>query len=282
MPSVEIACGPAVDEPQPSWRLELRLIAVTYVPFAFVQWALVGRLFAVPRSTLTAADWQSFLLDLFLGFLVFAFARTAGAVAFRVGNDGLRAAYRVAASRFTAQLIATVLFMACGSVIVLIAAAVISLVAVMFGVAASGWPLIIVIGIVGVVTLPLVAWLVFAYEVATIRVAFAARASAGALWTAIGEIVGREPRRSLLAAAVLALIVCVASLSYSLLVELIPSPALRVGLTEGLGTLLGILIEGFSIAFLVAYETDVQIRYHGLDLVSALDERPPTLSSTPG
>ncbi len=249
-------------------------IAVAYVPFAFLQWALLGWL--VPyKARLTREEWSSFGLDLVLGVLVFALSRTA--VAAVVGEAymsralSLVAAYLLAARRFGAQIV--VLFVAAlfGCAIVIVAAIPV-LVMPLFWTPDSGvLPIFTVLSIAGTAAAVLGAWLFLGYELATVRLAVRAQNGYAAVVAALRATVFWRPWRSLLAAGTLLLVQVGGAFIFSGLAQLMPSPALQAFMTFGVGSVAAILIEALTVTFLVVYDVDIAVRHEGFDLAVALD-----------
>ena len=253
-------------------------VAIAYVPFAFLQWAMIGHLVSKTPQAFRRDEWSSIALDVTLGMIVFVFTRTAVAgvahARYMSRPMSLAAAYRAAVVRFPAQIFAMLVAVVMECSIVLVAGAV-PLVAVAAIATAGGGPgtvpILIAMGFAAVAVAILSAWLCFGYELATVRIAYDTRSPYTALFSALSATVFHRPWRSLLAAVILVLLVGGGSLMFSLLGDLSPSPALRILLTVGLGGVGSILIESLSAAFLIAYDVDVAIRREGLDLAVALD-----------
>lgn len=253
-------------------------LAVAYVPFALVQWVLVGWLIArKPASRLTGDQWASFVVDIALGTLVFALTRTAVAAiageAYLSRKLSLGAAYRLAAQRFGAQIVTAIFATLIGFAILFVAAipVVVTAIVATAGGGPGTVPILIALGIAGVVAFAPCAWLFFAYELATVRIATAAPNRYAALFTALRVTALRRPWRSLLAAVTLLFIGIAGSLIVSGLSELTPSPNLRLLMTLGVGSLGSVMLEAVTVTFLVAYDVDLAIRQEGLDLAVALD-----------
>jgi hypothetical protein len=254
-------------------------IAVVYVPFAFVQMALVGWL-VTPKSHLTRAEGTSLGIDFALAVLIFALERTAAVsvahAAYMSRSLSLGEAYRLAVARFPAQIVVHIVSaLLCVAILIAVAIPVfmIELIAVPgAGIGAA----FIAVGIVGALTLFPYAWLYLGYELATVRVATSAEHRYTALFAALRATVLRRPWHSLLVAGALMLVTIGGSLLFSSLTNLMPSPALRALMTFGVGTVGTILIEALTVTFLVVYDVDLAIRREGLDLAVALDAVPPS------
>jgi hypothetical protein len=261
------------------------VVAIAYVPFLLVQWATIGHVVSHKPQALRRDEWTSVGLDLALGMIVFGFARTAvAAVAharYMSRSMSLAAAYRAAVARFPAQMFAMLAAGVIECVIVLFAGAIpvaaVALIATAGG-GAGTVPILIALGLAAIAVAILSAWLCFAYELATVRIAYDTRSPYTALFSSLGATVFQRPWRSLLAAVILVLLIGGASLMFSLLGDLSPSPALRIAITFGLGGVGTILIEVLSASFLIAYDVDIAIRREGLDLAVALD----ALTAPPG
>ena len=257
-------------------------IAVAYVPFAFVQWAL-GWL-VLYKTRLTREEWSSFGLDVVLGVLVFALSRTAVAAivgaAYMSRSLSLGAAYLLAARRFGAQIVVNIVTALIGGAILIVAAIPVIIMTI---IATSGGsrgivPILIALGIAGVVAIVLGAWLFLGYELATVRLAAHAQNGYTAVAAALRATVFRRPWRSLLAAGTLLLVQVGGALILSGIAELMPSPGLHAFMMFGVGSAGTILIEALTVTFLVVYDVDIAVRYEGLDLAVALEVTPPAPS----
>ena len=254
------------------------VVAIAYVPFAFLRWATIGHIVSHKPQALRRDEWTSVGLDIALGMIVFGFTRTAvAAVAharYMSRRMSLAAAYRAAVVCFPAQIFAMLVAGVIECLIVLLAGA-IPVVAVASIATAGGGagtvPILVAVGFAAIAVAILSAWLCFGYELATVRIAYDARSPYTALFSSLGATVFQRPWRSLLAAVILVLLIGGGSLMFSLLGDLSPSPALRIVITFGLGGVGEILIESLSTAFLIAYDVDIAIRREGLDLAAALD-----------
>jgi hypothetical protein len=255
-------------------------IAVAYVPFAFVQWALLGRL--VPyQARLTREEWSSFSLDLLLGVLVFALSRTAVAAivgaAYMSRTLSLGAAYVLAARRFGAQIVVNIVAALIGGAILIVAAIPVLVLPLVYTPGSRGdLPIFVVLGIAGAVAVVLGAWLFLAYELATVRLAARAQNGYAAVVAALRATVFRRPWHSLLTAGTLLLVQVGGALIFSGLAQLMPSQPLREFMTFGVGSGITVVIEAFTVTFLVVYDVDIAVRHEGLDLAVALDATPAT------
>lgn len=255
-------------------------LAVTYVPFLFVQWALVGGLVMRKPATLARGEWLSLGLDVVAGILVFALARTAVAQAayavYMSQTPSLRTAYRVAVQRFDAQIVTFIFGSLVGAAMLLAVTIVLIVIAAIaaLGGSSGAIPVLIAMGIAGLVTAVLSAWLFLGFELATVRIAIGTPRPYTALFQALRATMFRRPWPSLLAAVTLMAVALGGSLISSALLELIPSAAVRTFVTFAVSSVESIVFEALTVAFLVAYAVDLMVRREGLDLAVALDAAP--------
>jgi hypothetical protein len=257
-------------------------LAVVYVPFAFVQWMLIGDIVTRHASTLTRAEWTSMGLVLALGLLVFALSRTAVALvahdAYTSREVSVVLAYRVAAARVGAQLVALIVAALCEGIVLLIAALLFFAVGTMVAAAGGGTIAVTAAGAIpGILALAISTWLAFGYELSTIRIATGAWNPLTVLFRSLDATAFRNPWRTLLASLTLIAFTTVVPLMFSALGDALPSAVLRVILSIGAGTIVGVLTEALGVSFLVVYDIDIAVRREGIDLALALDanERTP-------
>ena len=252
-------------------------LAITFVPFGFVQWALIGSFTGHRRATLTRAEWQAFGIDLAVGLLVFALGRTAAAAiahaAYANRTLSLAAAYRIALARIGAQLVTMVFGALVGSAIVIVAA--IPLMVIGFMERPGTVPIVVALLIAVAIAAILGGWLILGFELATVRIATRAENHFTALFAALRGTAFQRPWRSLLTAGILMLVVIGGSLVFSTLAELMPTQTLRTFFTFGVGYVSSLIIEALTVTFLVVYDVDLAVRREGLDLTVALDATPP-------
>lgn len=256
-------------------------VAIAYVPFAFVQWVTIGWTVGREPGGLSRHEWDSLGIDLAAGVVTFCLARTAAAAiahaAYMSRELSLGEAYRLAARRFGAQVVTNVFGALVAGSILFVTAIPVIVTAAIAGTPGT-IPILIALGIAGLVAVVLGMWLFFAFELATIRIATRAQPGYTALFAALGTTVRRRPWRSLLAAVTLLLVQGGGALIFSTLGDLMPSRALHAFVTFGLGSAGTVLIEALSVTFLVAYDIDLAVRSEGLDLSVALDATPPVPS----
>ena len=253
-------------------------LAIVYVPLAIVQWRTLGWLDTY-KTTLTREQLASLMLNTIVGLLVWAFARTAAVAIAQAGYAqhtlSLGAAYRRAVARFAAQAVTLIFGTLIGMAIFFVALMPFAIgLFTTFG-SLRGPARVVALAVGGVVGLMLGAWLFFAWELATVRVAIAPKPPYAALFAALRATAFRRPWHSLLAALTLMLIVFGGSLIFSVLAQLMPLGTLRTTLDFAIAPASSILIEALSVTFLVAYDVDLAVRFEGIDLAAALDAAPP-------
>ncbi|GEM_PF-5046140 len=252
--------------------------AVTYVPFAVVQWLLVGQISVRNTGTLTGREWALVAINVAAAFVVFVFTRTAlaavGRSAYLSRPISLSSAYRLAVRRFGAQILSLVFAGVIGSMILTFMS--IPLTVVVFIATAGGSdgivPITVAFGIAVAALTMVGAWLYFGFELATVRIAVDARQPYAAFFTALGATVFRRPWHALLAGLLLLLVTVGGVLIVSALAELVPPVELRAAVRTALSAVEAMFVEVVSVAFLVAYDVDLSVRHEGLDLAAALGQ----------
>lgn len=252
--------------------------AVTYVPFAAVQWLLVGRIAVGNPGTFTGRDWALVAIDAAAAFAVFVLTRTAlaavGRAAYLARPISLRGAYRLAVRRFGAQILNLFFAGVIGSMALTFVSIPLTVVAV---IATAGGgdgivPITVAAGIAVAALTVVGAWLYVAFELATVRIAVDARQPYAAFFAALGATVFRRPWRALLAGLLLLLVTGGGALIVSALADLVPSIELRAAVWTALSAVEAMFVEVLSVGFLVAYDVDLAVRHEGLDLAAALGE----------
>jgi hypothetical protein len=254
--------------------LMLAAIAVPYVLLALLQWALFGDRYAPSTYASGRSEWNALGIDTIVGVTVFLFARGAAA---RVAHERYAersiapaAAFRTGFRRFGPLLGLTLIATIGGAAVAFVLSVVFTLVTGFLGVfGAAGTIVRVVVGLP--VFLPALAWYVFAYDLATVRVALGASPSI-ALFAALGATAIRRPWRSLLAAVIAALIPVAVPVMIEYAAEALPFAPLRVTLELGVVNIASIIGEALSVAFLVAYDVDIAVRHEGYDLALGLEE----------
>lgn len=257
----------------------LGAVGVPYVPYALLQWALLGDRH-IPDPSLPGGGWPAIGIIDVAGALMFLFARGAAA---RVAYERyagrpivLAAAFRTGFARFGALLGMSVVATLCVVPLMLVLTVTLRVVG---GIVAAFGASTFVAGTTGLVAafvlvVPASLWLLFAYHLATVRVALGAPPSTAVL-AALRVTAFRRPWRSLLAAAVTAVIWLAIPVILVLAAAVIPVAAVRVFVQQIVVNVVSIVAEVLAVAFFVAYDVDLAVRHEGFDLAHELNEPAP-------
>jgi hypothetical protein len=256
--------------------LLLTVITIPNVLFALIEYGAVGDVLMRSAAQLTSSQWRALLWDVAIALVVFAFERTAAVVVANARYTGepvtAAGAFRRALARTAGQVLNIVIALLAAAAI-LVALAIPFVVVATLATAGGGRgtvPILIALLVLGLAALVLLLWLALAYQLASVRIALRTANPLTALFASLRATAFRAPWRSLLAGLVATLLGTVLVVIFSAIADLMPSPGLRLFVDFGLMTVGSIAGEALTVAFVVAYDVDIAVRYEGLDLTMAL------------
>lgn len=244
-------------------------IALVYIPFSLLEWALSG------DGLDSSAALPLFSLDTLIGLLMFAYGRTVWAIVIASRYAGkpvaLRTALLAGARRYGAQLVA-LLAGALAALGVVAAAGSVFIVLVLLVTGGHGGtvaPVFIRIPLLAALV-PLCVWVVFAYHLATVRIALGRPHPFTIVFAMLAVTAFRAPWRSLLCGALA--IAGPKLLNVAFTATAIAAHGSRYGAIPFACGVAGMILgEALSVALVVVYDVDLAVRTEGADIGAALE-----------